>query len=46
MTLLTPSEAGEGFGRRYYDAMQRDPDVVLAHASARELLQEIGPKGR
>lgn len=45
-TLLTPSEAGEGFGRRYYDALQRDPDVVLAHASARELLQEMGPKGR
>jgi hypothetical protein len=38
-TLLTPSEAGEGFGRRYYDALQRDPDVVLAHASVTELLR-------
>ena len=28
--LLTPSEAGEGFGRRYHDALQRDPDVVSA----------------
>ncbi|HET9575109.1 MAG TPA: hypothetical protein VFP04_01840 [Nitrospira sp.] len=38
-SLLTPSEAGEGFGRRYYDALQRDPDVVLAHASVTELLR-------
>ena len=38
-TLLTPSEAGEGFGRRYYDALQRGPDVALAHASVRELLR-------
>lgn len=38
-SLLTPSAAGEGFGRQYYDALQRDPDVVLAHASVRELLR-------
>lgn len=38
-TLLTPSAVGGGFGRRYYDALQRDPDVVLAHASVRELLR-------
>jgi hypothetical protein len=38
-TLLTPSEAGEGFARHYYDALQRDPDVVLAHAAARGLLR-------
>jgi hypothetical protein len=37
-TLLTPSEIGEGFARQYHDAMQRDPDVVLAHAAVRELL--------
>ncbi|MDP1769977.1 MAG: hypothetical protein Q8L74_14420 [Nitrospirota bacterium] len=37
--LLTPSETGEGFGRHYYDAMQRDPDVVLAHAAIKELLR-------
>jgi hypothetical protein len=30
--LLVASEAGEGFARHYYDALQRDPDVVLAHA--------------
>jgi hypothetical protein len=38
-TLLTPSEAGEGFPRHYYDALQREPDVVLAHAATRALLR-------
>src|SRR3954468_13129465 len=31
--LLTPSEEGEGFGRHYFLAIQRDPDVLLAHAA-------------
>ena len=30
--LLVASEDGVGFSRHYYDALQRDPDVVLAHA--------------
>lgn len=38
-TLLTPSEDGNGFGRNYYDALQREPDVVLAHAAVRALLR-------
>jgi hypothetical protein len=29
--LLVPSESGEGFARHYFDALQNDPDVVLAH---------------
>jgi hypothetical protein len=37
-TLLSPTEEGEGFGRQYYDALQRSPDVVLAHAAVRALL--------
>ena len=32
--LLAPSESGQGFSRHYFDALQRDPDVVLAHAEA------------
>lgn len=36
--LLTPAEAGRGFGRRYFEALQRDPDVVLAHAQTVKLL--------
>jgi hypothetical protein len=31
--LLRPNEEGEGFGRHYFIAMQRDPDVLLAHAA-------------
>jgi hypothetical protein len=37
-TLLTPSEAGEGFSRHYYDALQRDPDVVIGHADLMKVL--------
>lgn len=33
-TLLVASETGEGFSRHYFDALQRDPDVVMAHAEA------------
>jgi hypothetical protein len=32
--LLVASEDGVGFSRHYYDALQRDPDVVFAHAAA------------
>lgn len=38
--LLKPSEDGAGFGKRYYDALQRDPDVVLAHAAVKKLLRK------
>ena len=30
--LVTPSEHGTRFGKRYYQAMQRDPNVVMAHS--------------
>ena len=30
--LLTASETGSGFSKHYYEALQRDPDVVMAHA--------------
>ena len=32
-TLLTPVEAGQGFRGQYFDALQRDPDVVIAHGA-------------
>ena len=35
--LLKPDEEGEGFGRHYFIAMQRDPDVLLAHAKVAKL---------
>lgn len=37
--LLTASETGEGFQRRYFDALQRQPAVVLAHAAVRQVLK-------
>jgi hypothetical protein len=39
--LLTPSETGEPFARRYYDALQRQPAVVLAHADVRRALRTM-----
>jgi hypothetical protein len=30
--LLKASEEGQGFERSYYEALQREPDVVMAHA--------------
>jgi hypothetical protein len=44
--LLTPTEEGEGFGRNYYDALQKSPDVVLAHAVVRTFFtQFVSHKG-
>jgi hypothetical protein len=37
-TLLAPSELGKGFARKYYNALQREPGVVLAHAEVLKLL--------
>jgi hypothetical protein len=41
--LLVVSEEGDGFSKHYFDALQRDPDVVLAHAEVAKLLK--GHKG-
>ena len=37
--LLVPSETGDLFARRYYEAIQRQPAVVLAHGHVRKLLK-------
>ena len=45
-TLLTPVEGDEAFGGRYYKALQRDADVVLAHGTVTNLLgATAGMKG-
>jgi len=36
--LLVATETGDGFPKHYYDALQRDPDVVLAHANVMKAL--------
>lgn len=35
--LLVASEAGDGFSKHYDEALQRDPDVVLAHGQMTKL---------
>ena len=40
--LLTPNEFGKGFRQQYYEALQRDPDVVIAHGAAMKLLGSLG----
>ena len=37
--LLTASESGDEFHKRYYEALQRQPAVVLAHADVRRTLK-------
>jgi hypothetical protein len=38
-TLLVATEDGEGFSRHYDEALQRNPDVVLAHAAVAKLIR-------
>jgi hypothetical protein len=40
--LVWPAENGAEFNRRYYEAMQRDPGVVLAHGEMVKVFSEIG----
>jgi len=39
--LLTASESGEGFPRRYFEALQRQPAVALAHGDVRRVLKSL-----
>jgi hypothetical protein len=39
--LLSPAENGEGFGKHYYQAIQRDPAVVLAHGATVNILRQL-----
>jgi hypothetical protein len=38
-TLLVPTVNGEGFSQHYDEALQRDPDVVFAHAATAKLIR-------
>ena len=37
--LLRPVETGDTFARRYYEAIQRQPAVVLAHGAVKQLMK-------
>ena len=45
-SLLMPTEIGEGFSRHYDEALQRDPDVMFAHAATARMMRnaEAGRK--
>jgi hypothetical protein len=40
--LLAPDEAGSGFAKRYFDAIQSSPEVAMAHAQARRAITALG----
>ena len=40
--LLLPEETGTGFAKGYFEALQRDPDVVLAHAQMMKIFVALG----
>jgi hypothetical protein len=40
--LIVPDENGERFARGYWQAMQRDPDNILAHRDMMEVFKAIG----
>jgi hypothetical protein len=44
-TLLKPAEDGVGFAKRYDQAMQRDPDVIIAHGQMARLLVKLAAAG-
>lgn len=39
--LLSPSENGGGFHRRYYEVLQRDPAAVIAHGKMMQVLAQL-----
>ncbi len=39
-TLLTPAEDGNTFEKKYYHAIQREPDVALANAEITQILAQ------
>ena len=41
--MFTPTESGDSFQKRYYDAIQKDPTVVMEHA---ELARLFGSEPR
>ena len=41
--LFAPTETGDGFQKQYYDAIQRDPAVVMEHAELVRLFNNEPP---
>jgi hypothetical protein len=43
--LVSPSENGVGFARRYYEVMQENPTVVLAHRDMLRVFAGVNASG-
>jgi hypothetical protein len=39
-SLLMPSEASDDFGKKYYEALQRNPAAILAHKDVAAILSD------
>ena len=44
--LVAPSDQGRGFAKQYYEAMQRDPAVVMAHSDMLKVFAALEPNRR
>jgi len=42
--LLVPDEHGSGFAKKYYEALQRDPEVVIAHGEMMKVFAGLDGK--
>lgn len=42
--MFVPSESGDAFQKRYFDAIQRDPAVVMEHAELARLFNSEAPE--
>jgi hypothetical protein len=42
--MFTPTEAGDAFQKQYFDAIQRDPAVVMEHAELARLFAQTLPR--
>lgn len=42
--MFSPTENGDGFQKQYFDAIQRDPAVVMEHAELARLFAQTLPK--
>jgi hypothetical protein len=43
--LLMPDEGGTGFARKYFEALQRDPEVVIAHGEMMKVFAALESGG-
>lgn len=42
--MFSPSESGDGFQKRYFEAIQRDPTVVMEHVELMRLFNNERPE--